>query len=135
MSIIALIILTYRDQNRMTVLTAPTRKNPKTVRLNILPSPPPEFEVDMPMQDEQQPRRSERPDVLFSQRPIVSPTDSVDERLQLRSGSKWRQHDLELLKVKFDPDDDSELSVLDVEHGWNESQRESTIPKCLITNI
>lgn len=135
-SIIALLVLTYRDPNQTTALTVPTRKHPKTVRLNLLPSPPPEVELNMPMQDDQlQPHRSETTDVVFSQRTIVSPTDSVDEKPQLRSGSKWRQHDLELLKVKFDPDDDSELSVLDVGHEWNENQRESTIPKRLPSQI
>jgi hypothetical protein len=80
--------------------------------------------------DKKQPRRSQRTDVSHSQSSshVFLPTDSVQETPQLRSGSKWRQHDLELLKVNFDPDDDSPLSVLDVEHEWTQSQRQSTIP-------
>ena len=59
---------------------------------------------------------------------VVLTTDCVEEIHRLRSGSKWRQHDLELLKVKFDLYEDSDLSVLDVEHEWSSSQRQSTLP-------
>ena len=51
-----------------------------------------------------------------------------EEQHRLRSGSKWRQHDLALLKVKFEPDEDSELSMLDVEHEWSLSQRQRILP-------
>jgi hypothetical protein len=83
------------------------------------------------MEDEQQQAcRSKRTDVSFSQSStvVVLPTDSVDENPQLRSGSKWCQHDLKPLKVKFDPDEDSELSILNVEYEWNEVQRQSIVP-------
>lgn len=82
------------------------------------------------MDDQQQPRRSwQRTDISHSQgdNHVVFPTDSIEEKPQLRSGSKWRQHDLELLKVKFDPDDDSQLSMLNVEHEWTQSQLQSML--------
>lgn len=77
-----------------------------------------------------QPRRSERTNVSLSQNSdrVVLPTDSVEESHRLRSGSQWRQRDLKLLRVKFDPDEDSDLSVLDVEHEWSFSQRQSICP-------
>lgn len=59
---------------------------------------------------------------------MVLPTDTVMEGERLRSGSKWRQHDLALLKVKFDPDDDCDLSVLNVEDQWSAYQLESISP-------
>lgn len=71
-----------------------------------------------------QPRRSQR-----SAGRVVLPTDSVEEGLQLRSGSKWRQHDLEQLKVKFEPDKDSDLPMLDLEHEWTASQHRSILPR------
>jgi hypothetical protein len=58
---------------------------------------------------------------------IVLPTDAVEKSARLRSGSKWRQHDLALLKVKFDPAEESELSILDIEHEWSSSQRQSIL--------
>ena len=77
-----------------------------------------------------QPRRSQRTNASQSQGSgrVVLPTDSFEEIERLRSGSKWHQHDLELLKVKFDPDEDSELSMLDMEHEWSPSQRQSNFP-------
>ena len=76
-----------------------------------------------------QPRRSQRTNVLHPQSSgrVVLPTDSVEEIQRLRSGSKWRQRDLELLKVKFDPDEDSDLPMLDIEHEWSPSQRQSIL--------
>ena len=62
---------------------------------------------------------------------VVLPTDKVEEgeeHHRLRSGSKWRQYDLALLKVKFEPDEDSELPMLDVEHEWSLSQRQRILP-------
>lgn len=112
----------FRNQSQET--TGPTVV--KTVRISILPSPPPETHMD----DQQQPRRSwQRTDISHSQgdNHVVFPTDSIEEKPQLRSGSKWRQHDLELLKVKFDPDDDSQLSMLNVEHEWTQSQLQSML--------
>jgi hypothetical protein len=66
---------------------------------------------------------------------VVLPTDDVEEgeeRHRLRSGSKWRQHDLALLKVKFEPDEDSELPMLDVEHEWSLSQRQRILPSYVL---
>ena len=96
----------------------------KTVRIALPPSPPPDLEMESIVAPNQ-PRRSQRINVAISER-VVLPTDTVEQEERLRSGSKWRQHDLALLKVKFDPNEDSILSVLDVEHQWNASQRQST---------
>src|SRR5208282_1281611 len=73
----------------------------------------------------QQFRRSQR--IKETSGHVVLPTDTVKEPERLRSGSKWRQHDLALLRVKFDPDEDSDLAVLDVEHQWSPSQHQSMI--------
>jgi hypothetical protein len=55
---------------------------------------------------------------------VVLPSDRVQEaedQLRFRSGSKWRQHDLKLLKVRFQPEEEAELPVLDVESNWTPS--------------
>jgi len=62
---------------------------------------------------------------------VVLPTDKVEEgeeHHRFRSGSKWRQYDLALLKVKFEPDEDCELPMLDIEHNWSFSQRQRILP-------
>ena len=106
-----------------------TKGSRKTVRITLPPSPPPDFEMDSPDQEDQTDhrRRSQRINVSSSQASsrIVLPTDEVEKAERLRSGSKWRQHDLALLKVKFEPAEESEFSMLDVEQEWNPSQRQS----------
>src|SRR5271170_220032 len=59
---------------------------------------------------------------------VVLPSDNVTQEERLRSGSTWRQYDLALLRVKFDPLQNSDLSELHVEHCWSDSQRQSVIP-------
>jgi hypothetical protein len=101
----------------------PPSTSTKTVRIALPPSPPPDhLEMDSPAPSKSNPpapsesnppvhRHSDR---ILSQRDrIVLPTDAVKEPERLRSGSRWRQHDLALLRVKFDPDVDSRLAVLD----------------------
>ena len=107
----------------------PGQSTCKTVRITLPLSPPPELDP-MDFAQSSQPRRSERTNVPLSQLSsrVLLPTDVVDEDERLRSGSKWRQHDLAVLKVKFDPDEDSELSVLDVERQWSSSQCQSNFP-------
>jgi hypothetical protein len=77
-----------------------------------------------------QPRRSQRTNVSLSQDSgrVVLPTDSVEEINRLRSGSRWRQRDLKLLKVKFDPAEDCDLPMLDIENEWSLSQYQSAFP-------
>lgn len=58
---------------------------------------------------------------------VFLPIDTVKEIERFRSGSNWRQHDLALLKVKFDPLEETNLSMLDLEHEWSASQRQSMI--------
>lgn len=70
-----------------------------------------------------QPRRSQRTNVNSDR--VVLPTDSVEEINRLRSGSRWRQRDLKLLRVKFDPAEDCHLPMLDIENEWSLSQRRS----------
>ena len=109
--------------------TIDTKGRRKTVRITLPPSPPAESEMDFSSQENQtnEPRRSQRINVSSSQdvSRIVLPTDTVEKADRLRSGSKWRQRDLALLKVKFDPEEDSELAMLDVDHEWSPSQRQS----------
>jgi hypothetical protein len=76
-----------------------------------------------------QPGQLQRTDVSLLQRGghVVLPADEVDqaeEHNRLRSGSKWQQHDLQLLKVNFEPTLDVELPMLDIEHEWSPSQRQ-----------
>ena len=95
-----------------------TPKSEKIVRISLPPSPPPE------------PEMSESTSYRCSSRiagRVVLPSDVAEEKTRLRSGSKWRQQDLALLKVKFDVDEDVELDMLDIEHEWNGNQRVSMI--------
>jgi hypothetical protein len=69
--------------------------------------------------------------VLQSGGRVVLPTNNVEEgkgHQRLCSGSKWRQYNLALLRVKFEPNEDSGLSMLDVEHEWTLSQRQRIPP-------
>jgi hypothetical protein len=106
----------------------------KRVRITLPPSPPPDVQMSQQsIENNNQPRRSQRTNValLRSGGRVVLPTDKVEEgeeQHRLRSGSRWRQHDLALLRVKFEPDEDSELHMLDVEHEWSLSQRQRISP-------
>jgi hypothetical protein len=87
-------------------------KEPKTVRIWLLPTPPPEMD---------HPRRSER---LAG---CVAYTDEpVQEETRLASGSHWGIHELKLLKVQFDPLDANEcLSVLgDFDPKWSTAEEQ-----------
>jgi hypothetical protein len=102
----------------------------KTVRISLPPSPPPE-EFDMEAETENasssaHPSQSRRPQRIFGR--VVLPTDAVNDKERLGSGSKWHQRELALLKVKFDAQVHSELDVLDVEHQWSASQLQSISP-------
>lgn len=112
--------------------TLHSQRSLKTVRITLPPSPPPELEMESMGQDNQpnRPRRSQRISDTLSQdyTRVVLPTDTVTEGERLRSSSKWRQHDLALLKVKFDPEEDCDLSMLNVEHQWSAYQLESISP-------
>lgn len=104
----------------------------KRVRITLPPSPPPDVQMSQNSMEisPSQPRRSQRTNLSNGGR-VVLPTDHVDEQEaqhRLRSGSKWRQHDLALFKVKFEPNEDSELPMLNIEHEWNLSQRQRTLP-------
>ena len=90
---------------------------PKIVRIWLPPSPPPE--MDEPRRSE---RLKEREDV------VVSPREPVQlSQKSLGSGSHWGADELELLKVKFDPDDKKEcLEVLGEDPEWLAEQHEST---------
>ena len=59
---------------------------------------------------------------------VVLPTEAPEEIERLRSGSKWRQRDLKLLRVKFDPAEDENLDMLNVEHEWTDFQRRGIPP-------
>ena len=117
-----------------TPLTDSEKPPLKRVRITLPPSPPPDIQMSQQsIEDNNQPRRSQRTNVslLQSGGRVVLPTDKVEEgeeQQQLRSGSRWRQHDLALLRVKFEPHEDSELSMLDVEHEWSLSQRQRILP-------
>lgn len=113
--------------------TKRTRTRHKTVRITLPPSPSPDSETESSMQDNQTSpaRRSQRIHGASSQTSssqVVLPSDKVAQEERLRSGSKWRQYDLALLRVKFDPLQNSDLSELQVEHCWSDSQRQSVIP-------
>jgi len=77
------------------------------------------------IESDSHPRRSQRTCTSHKDTCFVLPTDQVEgpEQQGLRSGSKWRQADLALLKVKFEPDEDFDPHILDVEHEWSPSQR------------
>ena len=117
-----------------TPLIDPEKPPLKRVRITLPPSPPPDIQMSQQsIENNNQPRRSQRTNVslLQSGGRVVLPTDKVEEgeeQNRLRSGSRWRQHDLELLRVKFEPEEDSELSMLDVEHEWSLSQRQRILP-------
>jgi hypothetical protein len=116
--------------------TLHTNRSRKTVHITLPPSPPPEFEMDSPDQNNQtnHPRRSQRINVSSSQTSsrIVLPTDAVEKADRLRSGSKWRQRDLQLLRVKFEPTEESEFPMLNVEHEWTPSQCKSILSPTIL---
>jgi hypothetical protein len=126
------------DQTRPSPPPSPllnTEKPPvKRVRITLLPSPPPDVQMSQQsIENNYQPRQLQLTNVslLQSGGRVVLPTDQVEygeEQHRLRSGSKWRQCDLALLKVKFEPDEDSDLPMLDVEHEWSLSQRQRILP-------
>jgi hypothetical protein len=102
----------------------------KTVRITLPPSPPAdEHEMEYAIHEPIHTRRSQRISDSRSSVPstrVVLPTDSVGRVERFGSGSKWSHRDLALLKVKFEPHEDSELSVLDgIE--WTASQRQSIL--------
>lgn len=82
-----------------------------------------------PRQSNHPPRQSQRINASSSQafNRIVLATCVVEKAERLRSGSEWRQHDLSLLKVNFDPPEKSELTMLDVDHEWSSSKRRSIL--------
>jgi hypothetical protein len=50
---------------------------------------------------------------------VVLPADPVEYKPSFHgSAGTWQEDDLKLLKVRFDPDEVSGLSVLEVEHEW-----------------
>ena len=106
------------------------KRSLKTVRITLPPSPPPdrqEMEQDIvePIRTRRSQRISDSLSNITSTRTVL-PTDSVGRVERFGSGSKWSHHDLALLKVKFEPNEDSELSVLDgIE--CTASQRQSTL--------
>ena len=125
------------DQRRPSPSTPPINQEKpplKRVRITLPPSPPPDAQMSQQSSTENsnQLRRSQRTNVsLQSGGRVVLPTDKVEEGEEphrLRSGSRWRQRDLALLRVKFEPNEDSELPMLDVEHEWSLSQRQSILP-------
>lgn len=113
--------------------TQRTRTRHKTVRITLPPSPCRDSQTESSMQDNptSPARRSQRIHGASSQTSsgqVVLPSDKVAQEERLRSGSKWRQYDLALLRVKFDPLQNSDLSELLGEHCWSDSQRQSVIP-------
>jgi hypothetical protein len=122
-----------RWDNTPTPVLSPEHPPLKRVRIALPPSPPPDIQL---MEDNATPRRSQRTtgEVQGPNR-VVLPSDRVqeaEEQLRLRSGSKWKQHDLKLLKVRFDPNEEAELPVLDVESNWSPpmSQRILSSSRC-----
>jgi len=111
---------------------------PKRVRISLPPSPPPEVPMQQqPSTDsDRHPRRPQRTGTSHEDARVVLPADQVEglEHQRLRSGSKWRQADLALLKVKFEPDEDFDPHMLDVEHEWSPSQRQR-IFLLLVVNV
>jgi hypothetical protein len=94
----------------------------KRVRIALPPSPPPDIPL---MEDNATPRRWQTTtgEVQGGDR-VVLPSDRVqeaEEQLRLRSGSKWKQHDLKLLKVRFEPNEEADFPVLAVESNWTPS--------------
>jgi hypothetical protein len=83
-------------------------------------------------------RRSERTRLPISDDDsrVVLPTDPVEYKPSFHgSAGTWQEDDLQLLKVRFDPDEVSELSVLEVEHEWKSRHRQRIYPfvkSCLI---
>jgi hypothetical protein len=121
---------TLCNHDQSSPLSLHAKRASKRVRIALPPSPPPDSgvemeteSVDMMQHTQQQLRRSQR--ISENSGHVVLPTDAVKESERLRSGSKWRQHDLALLRVKFEPYEGSEFSVLDVEYQWSPSQRQS----------
>jgi hypothetical protein len=101
----------------------------KTVRITLPPSPPPDVHQMEDIPGPIHPRRSQRINNPFSNidsTRVVLPTDSVEDVERLGSGSKWSHHDLALLKVKFDPEEESDLSMLNTIE-WTSSQRQSNL--------
>lgn len=92
----------------------------KRVRLTLPPSPP--LDVEMTDTEGETKRRSARIHTQTSSQ-VVFPTEAPEDIERLRSGSKWRQRDLKLLRVKFDPAEDENLDVLNVDHEWTDFQR------------
>jgi hypothetical protein len=111
--------------------TQRTRTRHKTVRITLPPSPSPS-ETESSMQDNpaSPARRSQSIHGASSQTSsgqVVLPSDKVAQEERFQSGSKWSQYDLALLRVKFHPLQNSDLSELNVEHCWSDSQRQSVI--------
>jgi hypothetical protein len=114
--------------NIPTPVLSPEHPPLKRVRIALPPSPPPDIQL---MEDDATHRRSQRTtgEVQGANR-VVLPSDRVqeaEEQLRLRSGSKWKQHDLKLLKVRFDPNEEVELPMLEVESNWTPSLSQSIL--------
>ena len=130
----------FKNHNQTPSLSLHTQRALKKVRITILPSPPPDSLVEMELDSADIAQYSQYPSLRRSQRVsetsgnIVLPTDSVEESDRFRSGSKWRQNDLGLLWVKFEPHEDSDLIVLDVDHDWTLSQHRSNLPSLIQDN-
>jgi len=89
------------------------------------------------IESDSHPRRSQRTRTSHKDARFVLPTDQVEgpQQQRLRSGSKWRQADLALLKVKFEPDEDFDPHILDVEHEWSPSQRHRIFPLRVVSEF
>lgn len=60
---------------------------------------------------------------------VVLPIDPVEYKPSFHgSAGTWQEDDLQLLKVRFDPDEVSDLSVLEVEHEWKSRHRQRIYP-------
>lgn len=92
----------------------------KRVRITLPPSPP--LDSEMTDIEGETKRRSARIHAQ-TQSHVVFPTEAPEDIERLRSGSKWRQRDLKLLRVKFDPAEVENLDVLNVDHEWTDFQR------------
>ena len=118
----------------LTPIINPEEPSLKRVRITLPPSPPPDLQMSqLHFANSNQPRRTQRSSVSLSQSGgrVVFPADKIqddEEKHRLRSGSKWRQYDLALLRVKFEPNEDSDLTMLDVEREWSPSQRQRILP-------
>ena len=106
--------------------SSPNRVGHKIVRIALPLSPPSDIDMAHAAANDQplSLRRSQRGTSVR----VVLPTDSDKEGDRIRSGSNWRQRDLQLLKVNFLPDEESSLDMLDVEGEWSRVQRESIFP-------